>query len=122
MKHFRAKNGEVFAFEQDGTQDHLILDSMTEMTVGEVGEHIDPAPTAEELAEQSKHAGFDYKGIAVPVTNADAAGVLQMEAGFERYGMESTNFHMSNGEALPLTLTEWPAFAAAFFAKRASFF
>ena len=70
----------------------------------------------------SKRAGFEYNGVMVPATSEDAIGMLQLEAGFERMGMESSNFELSSGEVLPLTLAEWPDFKAAFFTFRASFY
>lgn len=79
-------------------------------------------PTTDELSDQRKRDGFIYNSTVVPVTNADAIGAMQMKLGFEDFGMTETNFHMSNGEVLPLTLAEWPTFAAEFFAARASFF
>jgi hypothetical protein len=78
--------------------------------------------TADEISSQGKRTGFDYNGVMVPVTNEDASGAMQMKLGFEDYGMLSTNFRMSNGEVLPLTAAEWPAFAAAFFTARAAYF
>lgn len=77
---------------------------------------------AAEMAKPTKIKGFRYNGVDVPVTNEDAMGALQMKAGFESFGLASTNFHLSNGQVLPITAAEWPAFAAAFFACRAQFF
>jgi len=36
MKHYKNEKGEVFAFESDGSQDHLISSSMVKMTPEEV--------------------------------------------------------------------------------------
>ena len=77
---------------------------------------------AERDAPDPKAVGFDYNGTMVPVTNEDAVGALQMEAGFERMGLQGTVFKLSNGEKLPLTAEDWPAFKQAFFTVRASFF
>lgn len=84
--------------------------------------YVAPTPTAEQIADQGKIDGFLYGETQVPVTNADAIGAMQIKMGFEDFGMQTTNFHLSNGEVLTLILAEWPAFAAEFFAKRASFF
>jgi hypothetical protein len=81
-----------------------------------------PVPTQDELDEQAKRDGFTYNSVQVPVTNADAVGAMQIKTGFDDYGMQTANFHLSNGEILPLTLAEWPTFAAQFFAARAAFF
>lgn len=39
MKYFK-KDGEVFAFESDGSQDHLITSDFVEMTVEEIDHHL----------------------------------------------------------------------------------
>ena len=77
---------------------------------------------AVEMAKPSKGKGFDYNGILVPVTLEDASGAMQIKLGFEEFGMTETNFEMSNGLTLHLTIEEWPAFKAQFFLFRASFF
>lgn len=41
MKYFK-KNGEVFAFESDGSQDDLITKEFTKMTKSEVDRHLNP--------------------------------------------------------------------------------
>lgn len=41
MKYFK-KDGEVFAFEDDGSQDHLIAKDFTKMTSNEIDRHINP--------------------------------------------------------------------------------
>lgn len=41
MKYFK-KNGEVFAFESDGSQDELITKEFTRMTKNEVDRHLNP--------------------------------------------------------------------------------
>ena len=70
----------------------------------------------------AKNIGFEYNGVSVPVTNEDALGALQLEAGFERMGMQATVFHLSNGEKIQLSLEDWAGFKIAFFTFRASFF
>ena len=44
MKYYKDKNGNVYAYEADGSQDHLIGDK-TEMNDAEIKEHIAPKPT-----------------------------------------------------------------------------
>lgn len=44
MKYFKNENGMVFAFELDGSQDHLILETMQEMTEAEKTLHLNPQP------------------------------------------------------------------------------
>lgn len=41
MKYFK-KNGEVFAFESDGSQDELITEDFVKMTKSEVDRHLNP--------------------------------------------------------------------------------
>ncbi|KAF1012288.1 MAG: hypothetical protein GAK29_04873 [Acinetobacter bereziniae] len=41
MKYFK-KNGEVFAFESDGSQDELISEDFVKMTKNEVDRHLNP--------------------------------------------------------------------------------
>ena len=69
MKYFKdTDTGEVFAFEEDGSQDHLIQPYMVEMTAEEVSEHLNPpAPllTREEV-ELSRLIAY-----ADPVTGSD---------------------------------------------------
>ena len=54
MRYFKGLNGDVFAFEVDGSQDELITPDMVEMTPEEVDAHKNPPPVpptpAEELA------------------------------------------------------------------------
>ena len=47
MKYYK-QNNEVFAYEEDGSQDHLIGDKVL-MTVEEVELHINPPKTEEQL-------------------------------------------------------------------------
>ena len=75
-----------------------------------------------ESGVNAKNIGFEYNGVSVPVTNEDALGALQLEAGFERMGMQETVFHLSNGEKIQLSLEDWAGFKMAFFTFRASFF
>ena len=51
MKHYKNANGDVFGFEDDGSQDHLIVD-MVEMTDAEFAEHSKPElPSYQELRQ-----------------------------------------------------------------------
>lgn len=50
MKYFKKQNGEVWAFEDDGSQDYLVTDEFTAMTDEEVAEHLRiNAPQAESI-------------------------------------------------------------------------
>ena len=66
MKYYRDKDNQVFAYELDGSQDHLISDK-TPMTAEEVEAHINPPKTeaqilAEKVAEAKTYlASTDFK-------------------------------------------------------------
>ena len=66
MKYFKDKNGEVFAYEDDGSKDYLIGDKV-KMTEEEVELHINPPKTeeqivAEKVAEAKAYlASTDFK-------------------------------------------------------------
>lgn len=47
MKHYKNPNGAVYAFELDGSQDHLIAEDMVAMTPAEVADHRKPKPDPE---------------------------------------------------------------------------
>lgn len=40
MKYYKGKNNQVFAFESDGSQDHLIAEALVQMTAQEIDEHL----------------------------------------------------------------------------------
>jgi len=44
MKHYKNTAGKVFAFESDGSQDHLIMGSMVSLSDAELTEELAPAP------------------------------------------------------------------------------
>lgn len=48
MKFYKDINNEVFAYEEDGSQDHLIGDKVL-MTIEEVELHINPPKTEEQI-------------------------------------------------------------------------
>lgn len=78
--------------------------------------------TEEEEVHAAKALGFSYNGVQVPVLNEDAIGAMQLDLAFSRFNVPAGVFYLSNGIKLPLTIEEWPAFSAQFFATRASFF
>ncbi len=67
MKHYINKNKEIFGFELDGSQDHLITKDMVEISLEEIAEL--NKPTEEQLQEQAnaearaKLNGLDWKVI-----------------------------------------------------------
>lgn len=63
MKYYKDINGSVFAYELDGSQDHLIGDKVT-MTAEEVDAHINPPKTAEQIqADLIAHFKSLYLGV-----------------------------------------------------------
>ncbi|MCW1386440.1 hypothetical protein OLN67_06800 [Acinetobacter baumannii] len=59
MKYFKNQNGEVYAFEADGSQDDLITDDFVAMTADEIDRHINPQNyLSDEEKEQLRLAQF----------------------------------------------------------------
>lgn len=52
MKHYKAPDGSVWAYEEDGSQDHIIPDNFAPMTAAEVAAH--RAPTKDQLIVLTK--------------------------------------------------------------------
>ena len=77
MKYYKDINNEVFAYEEDGSQDHLIGDKIL-MTAEEVELHINPPKTeekiiAEKVIEYKAYlANTDY--IVTKIAEAQALG------------------------------------------------
>lgn len=55
MKYFKHINGEVYAFELDGSQDHLITNEMEKMTKSDIDRHLYPENY---LTEDEKKAAY----------------------------------------------------------------
>lgn len=53
MKYYKDKNNEVFAYELDGSQDHLIGNKVL-MTTAETQEHLNPLKTVEQTEHERK--------------------------------------------------------------------
>jgi hypothetical protein len=69
MKYFKdVETGEVFAFEADGSQDHLIQMFMVRMTEDEVFNHLNPKAPALTRAEVERNRLIAYSD---PVTGSD---------------------------------------------------
>jgi pyruvate/2-oxoglutarate dehydrogenase complex dihydrolipoamide acyltransferase (E2) component len=69
----------------------------------------------------AKTHGDDYNGHKVPFMNEDALAMLQVKTLFEMGGT-STNIEFSNGTVMPMSSTDFPAFAAWFVEKRNGYF
>lgn len=127
MKYYKNRNGNVFAYELDGSQDDLIGDKVA-MTVAEVEAHINPPKTAEQLAQeasilrdQAMLTGIDYQGSMISLTDVDGNGMLQVKAAFEM-GLTATTIHFKNDTKLAMTAANFPAFALWFVTERNRFF
>ena len=57
MKHYKL-NSEVYAFEENGSQDFLIKDTMSLMTEAEVELHLNPPKTSEEFVAEANQVEF----------------------------------------------------------------
>lgn len=55
MKYYKDNKGNVCAYEEDGSQDHLIGDKVA-MTAEEVEAHINPPKTTDQLENEAKQA------------------------------------------------------------------
>lgn len=127
MKHYIDTKGNVYAYEEDGSQDHLIGDKVA-MTAEEVDAHINPAKTAEQLAQDASIlrdkamlTGIYYQGNMISLTDVDGNGMLQVKAAFEM-GLPSTTIHFKNGTKLPMAAADFSAFALWFVTERNRFF
>jgi vancomycin resistance protein YoaR len=58
MKYYKDINNNVYAYEADGSQDHLIGDKVA-MTSDEIETHLNPSITPEQLMQQSKSAVYN---------------------------------------------------------------
>lgn len=127
MKYYKDNQGNVFAYELDGSQDYLIRDKV-KMTDKEVQLHLNPPKTQEQLnieaskvRDEAMLKGFEYNGMDISVTKDDGDGMVQVKASFE-LGLPSTVIHFSNGSKLPMSAEEFPAFALQFVTERGKFF
>ena len=78
MKYYKDTKNNVFAYEDDGSQDHLIGDKVL-MTVDEVEAHTNPPKTAEQLKAEAQAGAQAYLDSTDWVTNKyiDVVVVLQ---------------------------------------------
>lgn len=87
----------------------------------------DPVDVSSQIAQWKIHNhlekqyGLDYNGYMIPFKNEDAMAMLQVKAAFEM-GLTSTNIEFSNGTIMPMTATDFAAFALWFVEKRNGYF
>ena len=53
MIYYKSRTGEVFAYESEQECQEWGAPDLVAMTAGDVGEHLNPTPTTEQLAEQA---------------------------------------------------------------------
>lgn len=68
-----------------------------------------------------KKYGKDYNGHMIPFMNEDAVALLQVKALFDMGGTH-TNIEFSNGTVMPMTATDFVAFAEWFVVNRNAYF
>lgn len=100
MKYF-LKNGVVFAFEADGSQDHLITDEYTAMTSVEIDRHLNPLNY---LSEAQK---YDlYLKSLVPLTRRQFRMVFILN-GYDLDAIKAKILEIEDIQTRQLTLVEW---------------
>lgn len=124
MKYYKLNN-EVFSYELDGSQDHLIGDKVA-MTEAEVEAHLNPPKTAEQIKDEAKKAGKPYtlNGVEyiVPL-DKDAQDTVTAITVANIAGLfVSTTMEFSNGAKMPIKASEWTAFVQWFVTERGKFF
>jgi len=123
VNYHRFNNGEIVNVEENviriEADEALILEwvgvqncDLVELTVAE---------EAVIVKRYDKTNGAPYGTYMIPFMNEDAMGMLQVKAGFEM-GLTSTNIEFSNGTIMPISTTDFPAFAAWFVEKRNGYF
>lgn len=114
MKYYK-KQGEVWAFESDGSQDHLITEEFTEMTQAEIEDHL----TVDEYIDP-KLVGVEFNGVMCSATKEDMWGLNAVKEWV--VAGNTTNFEFDNGNTLELTPENYADFEAVWVPFRASFF
>ena len=66
MKFYLDKDGEIYAFEEDGSQDHLITDSMVEATPEQVTAKQSPPLTWRDIRAKRDHAISETDWMVLP--------------------------------------------------------
>ena len=76
---------------------------------------------ASKLRAEAMLTGFEYNGYRISVTAEDGTGLLQVKGAFEM-GVTDTVIHFQNGTKLPMSATDFPAFALLFVTERNKYF
>ena len=70
MKYYKNENNEVYGYEDDGSQDHLITNDMTAITEAEADAINNPPLTGEELIQEKWNTLTAYLFTLTVTTNA----------------------------------------------------
>ena len=89
MKHYIDENGQIFAYEADGSQDHLIGDKVA-MTAEEVEAHINPPKTAEEIIATFKSMYLATVGAKLKQLDYDSLATVELWKDDADYSVEAT--------------------------------
>ena len=101
MKYFKNSNGEVYAFEADGSQDEFIKPEFIAMTSGEVDRHLNPQNyLSDEEKEQLRLAQF------TPLTRYQFFRAL-LESGFKSADIETQIQTIEDDYQRELVLLGW---------------
>jgi len=105
MKHFRDENDNLFAFEEDGSQDHLILDSYTAINDSELAEIV-ASKLPQVNSDQAKNM------IDVAAGNARARFIAQGWEVVEEYRLAQREVEAwreagSPSNDVPASITTW---------------
>lgn len=89
MKYFKNAQGEVFAYEADGSQDEFIPEDLLQMSTQEITEHLNPPKTPEQIKKEivdsvqaymdSEARLYGYDDIKSAVTYAEEPAVLKFQ-------------------------------------------
>lgn len=96
MKYFKNTENRVFAFEEDGSQDHLITADMTEISEAEVQTVITSSLSIEQLLDNKQSEIVQkFKAAMSPITNIytdeDIASFPTQEAEAKAYQADSNS-------------------------------
>ncbi|EEF80858.1 hypothetical protein [Methylophaga thiooxydans] len=100
MKYFKDENNNVFAFESDGSQDHLIKSGMTEIDESEIQSVIDSKLIIDDrLANKHSEIVQKFKLAMAPVTSLYTAEEI---ASFPTQEPEAIAWQSDNAAPTPL--------------------
>ena len=121
MKYFISPDGNVHAYESDGSQDHLIREHFVPATPEQVQTIQNPPPPP----TPPKWAGVEFGGVMCSATAEDQNGLAAVLATWQLQGddFQPTLFRFSNRNTLRIDkgnirefMKTWTAFRQGFFA------